>query len=165
MSKPDKSGILVCQGALCTCTMAGGATAKLKVITQQKYYINDDQGSQKLVATDMEKTVASLNFKTCKPGTPGSMPCAANVTWNNFYEGVELANGGKPLLDMSKATCSTGGGMISILQHGQTASVSQGSFEEADGNAHNQLNPMVDLGAVKYRDMDIDMSVEITVVE
>ncbi len=155
--KPAKSGIMVCHGALCTCTMAGGATAKLSVITQQKYYINDEQASQKLVATDMEKTVASLNFKTCRPGTMSSMPCAANLMWNNVYEGVELSNGGKPLLAISKATCSVGGGMISILNHGQTTSLSQANMEKADEDVHNQLNPLVNLGAVKYRDMKEDL--------
>jgi hypothetical protein len=160
--KPSKSGILVCQGATCTCTMAGGTTAKLKVITQQKYYINDDQGSDKLIATDMEKTVASLNFKTCKPGTFSSTPCAANLMWNNIYESMELSNGGKPLIALSKATCSTGGGMITILKHGQTTSLCQANFDNSNKDVHNQLNPLVNLGAVKYRDMDGDSGLTLT---
>ena len=110
----------------------------------------------------MEKTVASLNFKTCKPGTFSSMPCAANLMWNNMYESMELSNGGKPLLALSKATCSTGGGMISILLHGQTTSMSQANIDNSNKDVHNQLNPLVNLGAVKYRNMDENDGLTIT---
>lgn len=156
--KPNKSGTLVCHGATCMCTMAPGTMAKLEVITQQKFYINDD-GSEKLIATDMEKTVASLNFKTCKPGTPSSMPCAANLVWQNMYDAVTLPTGGKPLLDLSKATCSVGGGMISIMNHGQTVSISQTAMQEEDEAVHGQVNPCVTLGAVKHNGMKDDVSV------
>lgn len=156
--KPNKSGTLVCHGATCMCTMAPGTMAKLEVITQQKYYINDD-GSEKLIATDMEKTVASLNFKTCKPGTPSSMPCAANLVWQNMYDAVSLPNGGKPLLELSKATCSVGGGMISIMNHGQTVSMSQAAMQEEDEAVHGQVNPFVTLGAVKFNGMKDEVSV------
>lgn len=157
MSKPEISGILVCKGAICNCTMAPGVPSMpMEVITQQKYYINDDQGAQKLIATDLEKTVASLNFRTCKPGTPSSMPCAATLEWKDFYENVELPNGGKPLLDISTAQCSTGGGMITIFNHGQTPSMPATAMEDADEDVHGQLNPMVNLGAAKYRDDEED---------
>jgi len=151
MGKPSKSGILVCQGATCTCTMAGGATAKLKVITQKKHYINDSNGSEKPIATDKEISVASLNFKTCKPGTNSAHPCTAQLKWKGFYDAVVLENGGSPLLDSSTAKCSTDGGSITILMHGQSGGgVSSGQTAEADENAHSQVNPLVSLGAIKH---------------
>ncbi|CAZ94483.1 MULTISPECIES: DUF4280 domain-containing protein [Flavobacteriaceae] len=157
MAKPEKNGILVCKGAICNCTMAPGVPSlPMEVITQQKYYINDDQGTQKLIATDLEKTVASVNFTTCKPGTPSSMPCAANLEWSGFYENIELPNGGKPLLDTSTAQCSAGGGTITIFNHGQTISIPASTLEDADEDIHSQLNPMVNLGTAKYRNEDYD---------
>lgn len=153
MSKPSKSGILVCKGATCTCTMAGGAIATMQVITQMKHYINDSEGSQKPIATNKEKTVASLNFGTCKPGTNSAHPCVAQLQWKDFYEAVELENGGSPLLDSSTAKCSSDGGDITIVNHGQSGGGATASqMEQADENIHSQINPMVRLGSVQLYD-------------
>ena len=158
MGKPSKSGKLVCKGATCTCTMAGGATAKLEVITQMKHYINDSEGSQKAIATDKEITVASLNFKTCKPGTNSAHPCVAQLKWKGFYDAVVLENGGNPLLDSSTAKCSSDGGSITILNHGQSGGgASSSQMEEADENVQNQVNPFVRMGAVKYENIQVDV--------
>jgi len=155
MTKPGKSGILVCKGATCACTMAGGATAMMQVITQMKHYINDSEGSQKPIATDKEKTVASLNFGTCKPGTNSAHPCTAQLEWKDFYESVELENGGNPLLHSSTAKCSSDGGTITILNHGQSGGGATASqIEEVDENIHSQINPMVRLGEVKYINLE-----------
>lgn len=163
MGKASKSGILVCKGAVCSCTMAGGATAKLKVITQQKHYINDANGSEKAIATDKEMTVASLNFKTCKPGTNSAHPCTAQLKWKDFYDAVILQNGGSPLLHSSTAKCSTDGGDITILNHGQSGGgANGGQMERANEDAHNQINPMVRLGAVKPKNMNIELQYKVT---
>ncbi len=73
----------VVQGAICVCKY-GSTPDKLKVLTQQKYYINDHQGSSKLAAThkDIGTTFEKNTFGPCKMQlTPGDYkPCQAVVT-------------------------------------------------------------------------------------
>ncbi len=151
MGKPSKSGILVCHGAMCSCTLAA-SPVPMKVITQQKHYVNDASGASKSIATDKENTVASLNFGVCRPGTNQAHPCGAQLQWKNFYESVELENGGSPLLDSSTAKCSADTGMISIVHHGQTESVGSAQADNANDDVQSQLNPIVNLGVVKNAD-------------
>lgn len=63
--------------------------------------------------------------------------------WSGFYEETILSNGGKILLEDSKATCPVGGSdCIEIIQHGQKAEASKQNFDNADKNVQSQLNPM-----------------------
>lgn len=124
---------LVCQGALCKCNF-GTTPDKLKVLTQSKRFINDKEGSTKLMATNMDIGAATFEkntFGPCKmqpiPGG-GFKPCQIIVTvWSGFYEKITLKdNNGKALLEDSKGTCPIGGpDCITILNHGQLAEISQ----------------------------------------
>lgn len=151
---------LVCQGALCTCNF-GTTPDTLKVLSQTKHFINDKEGSTKLMATNMDvgtSTFEKNTFSPCKmqpiPGG-GFKPCQIVVTaWSGFYEKITLEdNSGKALLEDSKATCPIGGpDCIKIIDHGQMAAVSAQNVENADKEVLAELIPFVDLGK---EDMDL----------
>lgn len=143
---------LVCQGAIVKCNY-GATPDKLKVLTQAKRYINDKEGSKKLMATHMDigTTFEKNTFGPCKmqplPGG-GFKPCQAVVTaWSGFYDKITLQdNNGKALLEDSKATCPIGGkDCITIVNHGQTAEVSQKNVENADDEVLAELFPFVNV--------------------
>lgn len=138
---------LVCQGALCKCNF-GTAPDKLKVKTQTKRYINDKDGSTKLMAThkDIGKTFEKNTFGNCSK--LNNNPCQVTVTaWSGYYEKITLEdNNGHALLEDSKATCPIGSkDCITIVKHGQTAEVSQQNVKNADKNVVGELCPMMDL--------------------
>lgn len=138
---------LVCQGALCRCNF-GTTPDKLKVLTQNKRYINDKEGSQKLMATHMDigKTFEKNTFGSC--AKLNNNPCQVVVTqWSGFYEKIILQdNNGKALLEDSKATCPIGNpDCITILNHGQTAEASQKNVDNADEEVLAELVPFVNI--------------------
>lgn len=98
---------LVCQGAVCGCDL-GTTTDKLMVKTQNKRYINDKDGKEKLMAThaDIGATFEKNSFGSCKKLNNG--PCAPVVTkWEGFYDQIIVEdNNGKALLEDSQATCA-----------------------------------------------------------
>jgi hypothetical protein len=138
---------LVCQGALCKCNF-GTTPDKLKVLTQSKRYINDKDGSEKLMAThkDIGKTFEKNTFGSC--AKMNNNPCQVIVTeWSGYYEKITLEdNKGKALLEDSKATCPIGSkDCITIIKHGQTAGVSSQNVKNADKEAVAELCPMMDI--------------------
>jgi hypothetical protein len=124
---------IVVQGAQCMCKF-GSAPDKLKVLTHTKEYANDKDGSQKSIATtvDIGATFEKNMFGSCSK--MNNKPCNAVVTkWSGFYENTILTNGGKILLEDSKATCPVGGtDCIEIIQHGQKAEASKQNFNNAN---------------------------------
>ncbi|MBF8455554.1 DUF4280 domain-containing protein [Kaistella sp. G5-32] len=143
---------LVCQGAICLCNF-GTTPDKLKVLTQKKRFINDKEGSTKLMATNMDIGAATFEkntFGPCKmqPTPGGFKPCQIIVTaWTGFYEKITLEdNSGKALLEDSKATCPIGGpDCIKIIDHGQTAEVTAKNVENADKEVLAELIPFVNV--------------------
>lgn len=137
---------LVVQGAQCICKF-GSAPDKLKVLTHTKEYVNDKDGSQKAIATTMDigQTFEKNMFGSCSKMY--NKPCNAVVTkWSGFYENTILTNGGKILLEDSKATCPIGGAdCIEIIQHGQKSEASQQNFMNTNKEVHSQINPLVDI--------------------
>jgi hypothetical protein len=83
---------LVCHGAICQCKF-GTAPDTLTVKTQKKTYINDADGSRRLLATDKDigsSTFEKNTFGPCKqqplPGG-GYKPCQAVVSqWSKPYD-------------------------------------------------------------------------------
>ncbi len=153
---PDKH--LVCQGATCKC-LYGAAPDKLRVLSHSKEYLNDPSGSRKLTAStrDIGATFEKNTFGPCQkqPTPAGPKPCQAIVSeWTGFYEKYTLAHGGKVLLEDSTATCPIGGpGCISIVLHGQVATVTQGNMDRADEAVMAHLFPFAALkesGAGKH---------------
>ena len=143
------TGKLVCHGAECECQY-GIMPDKLVVTTQNKRYINDPEGSEKLIATNQEigQPFEKKTFGQCKlqPTSGGYKPCQPMITqWTEFYDKVKLDdNGGYPLLEGSKATCAISGApCVSITFHGQTAEPSTSNFEEAEEDVISQINPIV----------------------
>ncbi|SFA49710.1 protein of unknown function [Pedobacter suwonensis] len=134
---------VVVQGAQCLCKF-GSAPDKLKVLTHTKEYANDKDGSQKMIATTMDigSTFEKNMFGSCSK--MNNKPCNATVTkWSGFYEDTVLTNGGKILLEDSKATCPIGGAdCIEIIQHGQKSEASKQNFDNANKDVQSQLNPL-----------------------
>lgn len=140
---------LVCQGALCRCNF-GTTPDKLKVLTQSKRFINDKEGGQKLMATnkDIGKTFEKNMFGNC--AKLNNNPCQVSVTqWSGFYKKITLEeNSGNALLEDSKATCPIGApDCITIINHGQTAEVSQQNVKNADKEVLAEVFPFMDLEA------------------
>ncbi|WP_292008822.1 DUF4280 domain-containing protein [Chryseobacterium sp.] len=139
---------IVVQGATCICQF-GQAPDKLKVLSHQKEYANDKNAAQKLIVTTKEvggATFEKNTFGSCtKQGIPPP-PCAIMLTeWQNFYDKVQLSNGGYIILEDSKAICAVAGTpCISIIDHGQRAEASRQNFKNADKDVQQQINPLVD---------------------
>lgn len=139
---------IVVQGALCKCHF-GQVPDKLKVLTHQKEYANDKSASKKLIVTTKEIGAATFEkntFGNCtKMGSPPP-PCKIMVTeWQNFYDKVQLSNGGYIIVEDSKAVCAVAGTpCIEIIDHGQRAEASQQNFKNANKDVQQQINPLVD---------------------
>ena len=142
---------LVCQGATCQCQF-GNAPDKLKVLTQTKAFINEEEPQEKLVATtaDVGATFEKNTFGLCQmqplPGG-GYKPCQAMVTQlSGAYENVTYEeNNGHPLLEDSKATCPIGGkDCISIINHGQVSEITNRNLHSADPIKMDMINPFMD---------------------
>lgn len=137
----------VVQGALCQCQF-GTTPDKLKVLTQQKYFINDFNGSSKLAAThkDIGLTFEKNTFGSCKK--MNNSPCTASVTeWSGYYEKEKYSPpDGFILLEDSKATCPIGGkDCISILKTGQIGEPSESSIQDGDEELQSHINPVLNL--------------------
>ena len=137
----------VCQGAICKCQF-GTMPDKLKVLTQNKHYINDKDAKEKLVATHMDigMTFEKNTFGQCKlqPSSSGYLPCVpALQKWTGQYEKVKYEiNGGNPLLEDSKGICAISGSpSIEITFHGQTAEPTQKNVENASEEVVAELIP------------------------
>jgi len=137
--KPSKSGTyVVCDGAKCKCDKSvSGAQADFQVLSQSTTYINDKDGSKKLVGNTMDLgipfVVKASTFGQCKLQPTGSsyLPCIpAVVSWSDQYDSVVLDNSGKLLVKDSTASCAIGG-TIEFASHGQEQSVSQADAEQA----------------------------------
>lgn len=138
---------IVVQGAMCKCQF-GQAPDNLKVLTHQKEYANDKSAAKKLIVTTKEIGAATFEkntFGNCtKMGVPPP-PCKIMVTeWQNFYDKVQLSNGGYIILEDSKAVCAIAGTpCIEIIDHGQRAEASQQNFKNADQDVQQQINPLI----------------------
>ena len=139
---------IIVQGAICKCQF-GFTPDKLKVLTQQKHYANDKDGSSKLIATDKDigMTFEKNSFGQCKlkPTTGGYLPCIpALQKWQGMYEDTVLSNQGKVLLEDSKGTCSVAGSpCIKFTHTGQKAEPSQQNLDNADEELLIQVTPLM----------------------
>ena len=129
---------------MCRCNF-GTAPDKLMVKTHKKEYINDADGTKKPIATtkDINTPFEKNLFGNCSK--LNNNPCKVTVTeWKGFYEKVTLENGGKILLEDSKATCPIGGpDCIKIITHGQVAEVSNANLANTKAETMETLNPLV----------------------
>ncbi len=148
-SNTSAAKTIVCQGGKCSCNQSETPTQiPLKVTTQSKFYINDENGSDKLIASTMElgQPFDAPFFGKCKLQPSGSsfLPCQPAITqWQKPYENVELANGGKILTEDSTAMCAIGG-MIKIEDHGQDpVQVNEAQIQNGTLAVTTLLNPMI----------------------
>ncbi len=136
--------LLVCHNAKCTCDQAVDASPKpLKVLSHNKYFINDN-GESKLIATTKENALPNLNFGKCKVPNPNNpSPCTAKLKWKDYYDHVELPGGAYVLTDKSTAVCTSKGGNIKIVQHGQQANITTEEVEKANAGGWAVNGPLV----------------------
>lgn len=159
------SGKIVCQGALCECQY-GDFPDKLKIVSTHKEYINETDGSEKMIATSMDvgQPFEKKTFGQCKlqPTSSGFKPCQIQLTqWQDFYEKVTLSNGGKILMEKSKAICPIAGSpCVSVTFHGQTASPASKQMEEADKEVHAMLNPLGVTGTKQEKQVEHHITAE-----
>ncbi|MFK7000692.1 DUF4280 domain-containing protein [Flavobacterium oreochromis] len=138
---------VVVQGAVCKCQF-GQTTDKIKVLSHQKEYANDKDGTKKLIVSTKEIGDATLEkntFGNCpKMGNPPP-PCKPVITeWKDFYKKVTLSNGGNIILENSKAVCAIAGSpCIEIIDHGQRTEASQQNFKNANKDVIRQINPLI----------------------
>ncbi|MFV0305608.1 MAG: DUF4280 domain-containing protein [Moheibacter sp.] len=128
---------LVCQGATLQCQF-GTAPDKLKVLTQTRQFINDKEGKDKLMAThaDIGTTLEKNTFGSC--AKMNNNPCVPAITkWEGYYQKITIQeNGGKALLEDSKATCAVAGtACIQITDHGQVSELTKQNADNADPDA------------------------------
>jgi hypothetical protein len=140
----------VCRGAVCRCSF-GSAPDQLEIKSQHKDYFNDD-GVKKLVATTKElgQTFKNNSFGSCSK--MDNKPCKVNVTeWLYPREKLTLRNGGKALLETSKASCPIGSpGCIAVVFHGQTSEVTHHNLTQGDDDFLVELNPFLNLKELIY---------------
>ena len=126
-----KSEEIVADNAICTCDK-GSKQGTFRVTSQQKIYCN---GARKLVATDQDKDIKSLNFGSCAAKNNG--PCSPNIVWSNTYNKIAIKGKMYPLTVKSSGTCKAGGGRINIQTSGQQVVVKPSSSpRKANSTAH-----------------------------
>lgn len=130
----------VVQGATCSCQF-GDTPDKLKVLANDKDYLNDEQGGAKPIASTKDVGQPFSSFGKC---TVTRSACTPNISeWKEFYQQITLTNGGKVLTEDSKAICSIGGApCIKIDEHGQSAAVAGAHFDKVETANMAVLNPM-----------------------
>ena len=122
---------IVADSAICTCDK-GSKPGTFRVTSQQKIYCN---GARKLVATDQDKDIKSLNFGNCAAKNNG--PCSPNIVWSNTYNKIAIKGKMYPLTVKSSGTCKAGGGRINIQTSGQQVVVKpSASPRKANSTAH-----------------------------
>ncbi|WP_376777586.1 DUF4280 domain-containing protein [Flavobacterium covae] len=153
---------MLVQGALCKCNF-GTTPDTLKVLTQNKYYLNDHEGKSKLVAThkDIGATFEKNTFGSCKK--TNNNPCNASVTeWHHYYKKVTYGSSkGHPLTKESKATCPIGGkDCITILKSGQTAEPTKQNFKNADPELLAHILPVINMSNFEKKEPYNHMIIE-----
>lgn len=146
---------IVVQGAMCKCQF-GQAPDMLKVLSHQKEYANDKNASKKLIVTTKEiggATFEKNTFGNCTKNGGPPPPCKIMITeWQNFYDKVQLSNGGYMILEDSKAICAVAGTpCIEITDHGQRTEASKQNFKNSDKDVQQQINPLVNAESM-YKD-------------
>ena len=122
---------IVADSAICTCDK-GSKPGTFRVTSQQKIYCN---GARKLVATDQDKDIKSLNFGSCAAKNNG--PCSPNIVWSNTYNKIAIKGKMYPLTVKSSGTCKAGGGRINIQTSGQQVVVKPSALpRKANSTAH-----------------------------
>jgi|GEM_PF-3175526 len=156
--KTEPGKMLVCAGAMCVCDKAASPNpVKLQVLTHQKFFINDADGTEKLLATTKEKDILALNFNQCKvPGPSKPVPCSAQLEWKDFYEGVELPGQAYVLTEKSTAVCTAKGGQITIKTHGQQINITNEHIRQANTSLWPAINPLVEQADVTILQTDSD---------
>jgi hypothetical protein len=139
----------IVQTAVCQCKF-GAAPGLLKVTDNKGIYMNG-----KRVATT--KTLGNVfnppGFGLCKKNPFFPKPCVPAVTqWTDPYDGISV-NGGSPLTETSKGTCSQGGpDCVTFQTTGQIAIPGLAQMRQASFMHQIEMNP---LGSAEALDEDV----------
>lgn len=133
----DEDIEVISEGAMCKCTM-GKKPGNMNVVCQFKVYCN---GGSKLVATTQERNLLSLSFGSCT--AKNNAPCMPSISWQNYYEDVQIMRSLKILTMESKGVCQAGGGQIEFQTSGQSQSVSSKYITGVDRESLESDNPLL----------------------
>ena len=155
---PETGAYLVCKGAFCKCNLGSSPFVRLQITTHGKYYLNDMQGNEKLVATVKDNTFPAPLFGSCSSNN--GKPC--NYTPEKIWEinaGDEhpQAGGNKILTTNGKITCPAkpGGGTITIVMHGQSQNVSEDDVEDYSADMSDAINCFADSDEITEKKKNI----------
>ncbi|MEC5148206.1 PAAR-like protein [Chitinophaga sp. 212800010-3] len=145
---------IVVQGALCQCSF--GSVSNKLVVSGASEYINDHSGNLKPVASTNTTGNPFLPgaFGSCSFSRSTCMPSI--IKWSSTGN-VILSDNGKVLLENSTAVCAvSGAATISILFHGQTASLSHNQPITQTSLADiTTLNPLFHTNNIKSTPPDV----------
>ncbi len=124
----------------------GSSFPSFKVTSHSHHYWNDGGGNAGNLAVtedDVQFTPASSPFGSCK--LKKNDPCSFSPVgkWTNTYDKTTIL-GKKCVIESSKLQCAVGG-KISVMSHGQSASVSQSNVQTADPDVQQELDPLTDI--------------------
>lgn len=127
----------------------GTTFPSFKVDSHTKHYWNDKgSGGDYLAVTedDTQFTPSSSPFGACsvKNGNPCKFAPAGK--WTKTYDKVTVMDK-KCVVESSELMCAVGG-KVTVMLHGQSASVTKSNVEEADQDVQEELDPLTDTNEI-----------------
>ncbi|SEA41150.1 DUF4280 domain-containing protein [Bizionia paragorgiae] len=122
----------------------GTSFPSFKVASHTKHYWNDSGNSADFLAVtedDTQFTPSSNPFGACSLNRKNPCAYAPAGKWTKTYDKVKVL-GKKCVVEDSELMCSVGG-KITVLQHGQSASISKSNVDNADQDIQEELDPLI----------------------
>jgi len=123
----------------------GTTFPSFKVSSHTKHYWNDSGNSADFLAVtedDVQFTPSSNSFGPCALNRKNPCAFAPAGKWTKTYDKVTVL-GKKCVIEGSELMCSVGG-KITIMTHGQSASLSKSNVNNADQDVQEELDPLTD---------------------
>ncbi|WP_452222561.1 DUF4280 domain-containing protein [Lacinutrix chionoecetis] len=123
----------------------GTTFPNFKVSSHTKHYWNDSGSSSDFLAVtedDIQFTPSANSFGACSLNRKNPCAFAPAGKWTKTYNKVTVL-GKKCVIEGSELMCSVGG-KITVMMHGQSASVSKNNAENADQDVQEELDPLTD---------------------
>lgn len=124
----------------------GTACPSFKVSSHSKHYWNDKGSSDAYLAVTEDDTSfipSEASFGSCS--VKNGKPCKFSPVgkWTKTYDKVKIMDK-NCVIESSELMCAIGG-RITVFQHGQSSSVNNGNFEEAEQDIQEELDPLTDI--------------------
>ena len=152
-SSPQTGKLFIVQKGQAQCNQ-GNMNPKFVVKSHKRLFLNKSQMTpESLIVLDSDTTFMppGPSFGQCKlkPSSGGYLPCSCAPVgkWQKAYEDTTV-DGQKAITEMSELMCAIGG-KITVFKHGQVSEMSQQNVDNANAQAMNRYNPVVDFDAYK----------------